>query len=317
MKLSHRLICLAARAVFAAVDALPMRAVVRAGRVVGALAYALTSGPRRVVLRNMRAAFPEWAEERVRAVAREHFKRVGEGFAASVKLGGMEWKAIEALCEFHGHEMLNPSGKLPPPGMLVALGHFGCFDLFAWATRLMHGFRCMTTYRALNPPALDRLFQQRRERSGVKFFERRFDGARLREAVAPSDGVMLGLVADQRGSGKGLRMPFLGRDCSVAPTPALFALRYRLRLHVALCERIGIARWKLSLSPEIPTHENGRPRSVEDIMRDVNAVFEDCIRRDPANWFWVHDRWKNPPPLRTVTSQSPADVPDESAHTTD
>ena len=27
-------------------------------------------------------------------------------------------------------------------------------------------------------------------------------------------------------------------------------------------------------------------------MRDVNAEFEKAIRRDPANWFWVHRRWK-------------------------
>jgi KDO2-lipid IV(A) lauroyltransferase len=27
-------------------------------------------------------------------------------------------------------------------------------------------------------------------------------------------------------------------------------------------------------------------------MADVNAAFERAVRRDPANWFWVHDRWR-------------------------
>jgi KDO2-lipid IV(A) lauroyltransferase len=27
-------------------------------------------------------------------------------------------------------------------------------------------------------------------------------------------------------------------------------------------------------------------------MIDVNRAFEAAIRRDPANWFWVHRRWK-------------------------
>jgi lauroyl/myristoyl acyltransferase len=31
-------------------------------------------------------------------------------------------------------------------------------------------------------------------------------------------------------------------------------------------------------------------------MRDVNREFEQAIRRDPANWFWVHRRWKPPEP---------------------
>ena len=27
-------------------------------------------------------------------------------------------------------------------------------------------------------------------------------------------------------------------------------------------------------------------------MGDVNRAFEAAVRRDPANWFWVHRRWK-------------------------
>jgi len=31
---------------------------------------------------------------------------------------------------------------------------------------------------------------------------------------------------------------------------------------------------------------------VEDIMSDINANLEAGVRSDPANWFWVHNRWK-------------------------
>ena len=27
-------------------------------------------------------------------------------------------------------------------------------------------------------------------------------------------------------------------------------------------------------------------------MGEVNRAFEIAVRRDPANWFWVHKRWK-------------------------
>ena len=43
---------------------------------------------------------------------------------------------------------------------------------------------------------------------------------------------------------------------------------------------------------EIPTRENGQPRTIAAIMTDVNRAFEIAVRRDPANWFWVHRRWK-------------------------
>jgi lauroyl/myristoyl acyltransferase len=31
----------------------------------------------------------------------------------------------------------------------------------------------------------------------------------------------------------------------------------------------------------------------------VNRAFESAIRRDPANWFWVHNRWKKYQPAKS------------------
>jgi KDO2-lipid IV(A) lauroyltransferase len=64
-------------------------------------------------------------------------------------------------------------------------------------------------------------------------------------------------------------------------------------LHTAICYRIGLAKWRIEVGDEIPTRENGESRPITDIMRDVNRMFEIAVRRDPANWFWVHRRWKN------------------------
>jgi KDO2-lipid IV(A) lauroyltransferase len=88
-------------------------------------------------------------------------------------------------------------------------------------------------------------------------------------------------------------LPFLGHECSTSPAPAIFALRYQCPLHTGICYRVGPGRWQIEAGDEIPTHENGQPRSTEAIMRDVNRAFEIAVRRDPANWFWVHNRWKS------------------------
>jgi lauroyl/myristoyl acyltransferase len=55
-----------------------------------------------------------------------------------------------------------------------------------------------------------------------------------------------------------------------------------------------LGRWEIELYPEIPTLLNGQARQVEDIMSDINTLYESFILEDPANWFWVHNRWKNP-----------------------
>ena len=96
----------------------------------------------------------------------------------------------------------------------------------------------------------------------------------------------------------------------------------RLGLLSALLAASGSAaesttfRWRIEAGARIPTREEGRARAIEDITRDVNTAFEAAIRRDPANWFWVHNRWKawfkaQAQPAPTVVTQASvtADTP--------
>ena len=74
-------------------------------------------------------------------------------------------------------------------------------------------------------------------------------------------------------------------------------------MHTGICYRVGLAQWRIEAGDEIPTREEGRARSTEEIMSDVNREFENAVRRDPANWFWVHNRWK--PPRRKRARRTP------------
>jgi KDO2-lipid IV(A) lauroyltransferase len=180
----------------------------------------------------------------------------------------------------------------------VAIGHFGNFELYARFGDMNRGYECATTYRALRQPALNRLLQRLRARSGCIYFERR-TGAELLKTALSERRVLLGLLADQHAGQRGVSAPFFGRACSTTPAPAILALRYGCPLHTGICYRIGLGRWRIEAGPAIPTRENGQPRSLEAITCDINKALEAAVRRDPANWFWVHKRWK---PFRSRTT---------------
>jgi KDO2-lipid IV(A) lauroyltransferase len=124
-------------------------------------------------------------------------------------------------------------------------------------------------------------------------------------------GMMLGLLADQS-AGDGRPIPFFGHNCMTTLSPAIFALRYHCPLHTAICYRVGLARWRIEIGPEIPTLENGHPRSAEAITLDINLAFEAAVRRDPANWFWVHNRWKRRERKTRRTSKMGSQKPETS-----
>jgi lauroyl/myristoyl acyltransferase len=288
-----------ARAIIACIQALPLRAVARLGRAGGGLAYWLDRRHRRVAQRHLAMCFGnEKSPDEIRALAKENFRRIGENFACAAKTASMTFEELRPHVEFVATKnILNPASRNNPRNIVVAIGHFGNFELCARFGQFFPGYRCATTYRGLRQPSLNRLLLDLRERSGCLYFERRTDGAALK-AVMNQTNVILGLLADQHAGNSGLPIPFLGHDCSTSSAPAVFALRYHCALYTGICYRVGLAQWRIEAGPEIPTHENGASRSSEAIMRDVNHAFEQAVRRDPANWFWVHNRWKPMRPIR-------------------
>jgi lauroyl/myristoyl acyltransferase len=296
-----------ARTLVAFIQFLPLTWVARVGRVGGGVAYFLDARHRRVACRNLRMCFgQEKSPAEIRSIARENFLRIGEGFACAVKTASMSFEELRPHVEFIApSDLLAPT---QPKRIMAAIGHFGNFELYARFGQLAPAFRSATTYRGLPQASLNGLLQSLRERSGCLFFERRFEGQALR-AFMRQNGVILGLLSDQHAGDAGLRLPFLGHDCSTSAAPAVLALRYDCVLLTGICYRVGLARWRIEAGEEIPIRENGEPRSREAIMLDVNRAFETAVRRDPANWFWVHNRWKAPPPRRVNRQQrAPANM---------
>jgi heptosyltransferase-2 len=45
------------------------------------------------------------------------------------------------------------------------------------------------------------------------------------------------------------------------------------------------------------------PSNPKQLTADINAVLERQIRRSPADWFWIHNRWKTPWPYLLIAGQ--------------
>jgi KDO2-lipid IV(A) lauroyltransferase len=288
----------------------------KVGRGIGGLAYMVDARHRKVAIRNLTMCFgDEKSPEEIRAIAKENFKRIGENFLSAVKTSTMTREQLDERVKVIGAEKVLASiAGRAKANVVMAIGHFGNFELFAQLARELPNHRRATTYRALKNPGLNRVLERLRERTGCLYFERRTDGAALRSELR-ADHLVLGLLADQHSGDRGLRLPFLGHDCNTSKAPAVFALRFETPLHTAICFRTKLGHWEVVVGDLIPTLENGQPRSPAAIMLDVNRAFETAVRRDPANWFWVHKRWKPSrlKPALTEASEEEIEVNDSPA----
>ena len=281
-----------ARTIVFIIQSLPLTLVARLGRGIGAFAYMVDAKHRRIVRENLTACFSqEKSPAEIQVIARENFRRIGENYLSAIKTASMSYAALRPHLEFTGLDSFPTAAPgTKPQNALVAIGHFGNFELYARIREAQPAFTVATTYRALKQPALDRILQELRKPSPCEYFERRQDGDALKKLM-DEGGIILGLLADQ--SSHGVRAPFLGRDCNTGLATAILAKRYKARFFTGICYRVALAKWRIEFYPPIPTHENGKMRSSEDLTLEMNRQLETAVRRDPANWFWVHRRWKD------------------------
>ena len=138
---------LGARALVALLQALPLIWVARIGRAGGAVFYWLDARHRRVALRNLKLCFDgEKSELEIKALARENFRRIGENFCCAVKTAGMDADEIRRCVEVVGAEKIeNQFSSEGARSLVVAIGHFGNFELFARAAQLYRGYQSATT----------------------------------------------------------------------------------------------------------------------------------------------------------------------------
>ena len=61
----------------------------------------------------------------------------------------------------------------------------------------------------------------------------------------------------------------------------------------------GFARWRVVFEEEIPYD----PDQPAQLTAHIDAVLERQIRQSPADWFWVHNRWKTSWPQLLLAKQ--------------
>jgi heptosyltransferase II len=269
---------------------LPIEFCFRVGWGLGWLAYWVAGSYRRLVLDNLRCAFGEPADplEHER-LARRHFATLGANLVSSARLVGLSQEEILARIQMDGVEHARDTSGLGR-GFVVVISHLGNWEIFSQVSTTLFGCATGTVYQRLGNRFIDRDVQRRRARLGLQTFERK-EGVQAAMRMLRQGGAV-GVLVDQHAGDAGMWVPFFGRLASTSPLAATMALRTGAALVPAAIYTTGVARWRVVVSPPIPADS----RDIAQLTCTINAVVERQIRESPADWFWVHNRWKTPDP---------------------
>ena len=280
-----------ARALIARVRAARWPAVLAQGARLGDLGHAL--GLRRNVAReNLARAFPQLEPAARARILREHYRELGRVCIEYARLAELSRAAEgEVLTRIEGLEHLmraRDEGR----GAILLTGHFGSFELLgAWLARY-HPVDFVV--QTLSNPGMDAWIRAERSAAGVGQIP---IGAGMRGALAAlRANRWVAMLADQDARSHGVFVPFFGRLASTPVGPASLSLRTGAPIVMGFDRRLPDGRHVLVVEPAVTITDPEASDAALRLTAAHTARLEARVREQPESWFWLHRRWKTPPP---------------------
>ncbi len=261
------------------------------GGALGSAFYSCSKRYRTVAIKNLRAAYPGATDDWVRRTAREvfrHFAREGLQFFRLLSLGKQE---IDAMIDIEGVEHIDralSSGK----GCVAITAHYGNWELLARKLAIQ-GYPINVIARDSDDPGLTGMGTRMRESGGYKVFDK--DQPIIGAFRRLKRNEILGILPDQNES-HGILVPFFGLLARTAPGPAVLALKSGAPMLSAFAHRKDDGRYLARVYPVIDFQPTGDDEAdIASLTALFTKAIETEVRTNPAQWLWLHDRWKSSP----------------------
>jgi len=287
----HRAQYAALRATIGALGALGFRRASDLGARIGAWGYSPIGIRKRVVEKQIAAAFPDWTPDRVQEVARASYEHLGRTTIEAAVLprynNRMVLDLVDDPPDWHLIDRALSLGR----GVILVAGHLGNWEL-AGNYLAARGLRMHAVARQMENPLFDSYLNRTRRRLGVEAI---WDGDAVRRVPrALKENGAVALLIDQGAVGLASTwVPFFGRMAKTPRGPGVFALRLRTPVIFVAPLRTPEGRFAFGLE-EIPISDTGdRNADVDRIVAGFTAALERWVRRAPEQYFWHHRRWKH------------------------
>lgn len=274
--------------------ALPFDAASALGAGLGRLAFVLVRRRRHIAIENIRRALGDPVSGvPALEIARRAFTQIGRTFVEFLALPALGRERLLARVTLEGFEPVLERGA-HGQGIVFVTGHYGNWELFGAALR-QRGVPLEYLLPPQSNPGSDAYFDAVRRRLGIEPVKVGFG---MRNALrALQKGHAVGLLADQDARRIGIHVAFFGRPASTLTGPARLALRSGCPIGVAFVERAGGGRFRGRLVALLTARAGANEEEeVLRLTREIAALTEDAVRRHPDHWYWLHRRWKTPPP---------------------
>lgn len=227
--------------------------------------------------------YPNLSEKEINFITKE----VGRNTALTLSelLMNDDYKRRKKLISANGNGFdVLKEAKANGQGAIIVSAHFGQWE----AIRHHLADNNMETgalYRKNNNPFYERVFLRSIKHGGLPIIARGGKGNITMVRHLRKGGFLALLVDQDSHSGKPIK--FLGQTARTTTTPAEMALRYNLPLVPVFAVRQSNRR-DIELYYEEPIKHTDPIK----MTTEINHRIGERIRKNPEQWYWLHNRWK-------------------------
>lgn len=266
---------------------LPLSWVRGLGWLLGSLLFYIVKSRRHVATVNLTLCFPELTSEQIRRLVRQNFIYFVQAWLDR----GWLWHGSAAVTQKRLKITGAVEGLQNNEPVVLFVPHFVGLDATNTAFTQQIQRNLITIYTNQANKTIDAWVLERRGRFGnIRLFGR---AAGVKEIVAAlRSGEMLGLLPDMNfGPEESVFVPFYGVQACTVPSLSRFARLGRAKV-VPLLSRMTADGYEVEI---LPAWENFPSNDVIADTALMNQRLEGYINTMPAQYFWVHKRFKDRP----------------------
>lgn len=215
-------------------------------------------------------------------IAKEMWDNLGRLFAEYPHLPELYMTKSELV----GIENLGNLPTTPNAPAIFFSGHLANWEISAPSLR-QQNIDVDLIYRAPNNPYVKNILDKCRSMDGTLRTYPKSSAGMRQVMMALKQGRRIGILIDQKYN-PGIEVPFFGQPAMTSLAFIQLAKKFQCPLIPIQVERIdNTAKFRVTIHKPLDLSKDD-----DTLITEAHDLLESWIKNAPANWLWVHKRWK-------------------------
>ena len=255
--------------------------------------YLCAGKQRRIALESLGIAFGKTkSDEEIREIARRCFTLMAKSAVELMFL--LDKPALLKRCVKMQGEKYLQDALAKGNGVILVSAHFGNFPLLL-ARLSLEGYKTSGIMRHMKDRRVEKIFLDKRNRFNVKTIYSQPRNACVDETIRTlRRNELVFIPIDQNFGTAGVYVNFFGQKAATATGPVVLAQRTKAVILPCFIIRQKDDSHILIFEPPMELSQRNTPaETIKVNIQKLTDIIEAYIRRYPAEWGWIHKRWKS------------------------